>query len=72
MKTLLLRPDFGVLLTTRNLRQEALRRALASHAVLNLWIPGTVIHVTQLPVLASGKLDLAACLKLAEGAPAAP
>jgi hypothetical protein len=61
MKTLLRRPSFGGLLTTRNLSQEALR-----------WIPGTVIHVTQLPVLASGKLDLAACLKLADGAPAAP
>ena len=72
MKTALRRSGFGVLLTTRSLSQEALRRTLASHAVLNLWIPGTIIHVTQLPVLASGKLDLAACLKLAEGAPAAP
>jgi acyl-[acyl-carrier-protein]-phospholipid O-acyltransferase/long-chain-fatty-acid--[acyl-carrier-protein] ligase len=52
--------------------REDLRRALANGAVPNLWIPRAVIHVAQLPVLASGKLDLAACLKLADGAPAAP
>ena len=60
-----------VLLTTRSLSREILRRALANHAVPNLWIPRTIIQVAQLPVLASGKLDLAACLKLAEGAAAA-
>ena len=68
-------PDKGeqlILLTTRTLSRETLRRALASHAVPNLWIPRTIIPVSQLPTLASGKLDLAACLKLAEGAPAAP
>jgi acyl-[acyl-carrier-protein]-phospholipid O-acyltransferase / long-chain-fatty-acid--[acyl-carrier-protein] ligase len=68
-------PDKGeelVLLTTRSLSRETLRRALASEAVPNLWMPRIVIQVAQLPALASGKLDLAACLKLAEGAPAAP
>ena len=55
-----------VLLTTRRLNRETLRRALASNAVPNLWIPRTIIQVTQLPSLASGKLDLAACLRLAE------
>jgi acyl-[acyl-carrier-protein]-phospholipid O-acyltransferase/long-chain-fatty-acid--[acyl-carrier-protein] ligase len=60
-----------VLLTTRSLSWEALRRALVNHSVPNLWVPRAIIHVDQLPVLAS-KLDLAACLKLAEGAPAAP
>jgi hypothetical protein len=72
MKTLLRRSGFGVLLTTRSLSRETLRRALASDAVPNLWMPRIVIQVAQLPALASGKLDLAACLKLAEGAPAAP
>ena len=43
-----------------------------SRAVPNLWIPRTIVQVTQLPALASGKLDLAACLRLAEGSPAAP
>ena len=61
-----------LVLTTRPLSREALRRALVDHGVPNLWMPRAIIHVTQLPVLASGKLDLAACLKLAEGAPAAP
>jgi acyl-CoA synthetase (AMP-forming)/AMP-acid ligase II len=64
-------PDKGeqlVLLTTRSIDREALRRALVGHAVPNLWIPRTVVQVAQLPTLASGKLDLAACLKLAEGA----
>ena len=61
-----------VLLTTRSVSQETLRRALANNAVPNLWIPRTIIQVPQLPVLASGKLDLVACLRLAEGTPAAP
>ena len=61
-----------VLLTTRSVSRETLRRALASSAVPNLWIPRTIIQVPQLPALASGKLDLAACLRLAEGSPAAP
>jgi len=68
-------PDKGeelVLLTTRSLGRETLRRALASHAVPNLWMKCIVTQVAQLPALASGKLDLAACLKLVEGAPAAP
>jgi acyl-[acyl-carrier-protein]-phospholipid O-acyltransferase/long-chain-fatty-acid--[acyl-carrier-protein] ligase len=56
-----------VLLTTRSLSRESLRCALARNAVPNLWIPRTIIQVPQLPVLASGKLDLAACLKLAGG-----
>lgn len=61
-----------VLLTTGSLSCEALRRAMVNHGVPNLWVPRAIIHVDQLPVLASGKLDLASCLKLAEGAPAAP
>ena len=66
-------PDKGeelILLTTRSIDREALRRNLASRAFPNLWIPRTVIQVFQLPALASGKLDLAACLKLAESAAA--
>jgi hypothetical protein len=61
-----------LVLLTRSLSRETLRRALASRAVPNLWMPCTVVHVAQLPVLGSGKPDLAACAKLAEGAPAAP
>ena len=57
-----------VLLTTRSINREELRRALASSAVPNLWVPRSIIRLPQLPELASGKLDLAVCLKLAEGA----
>ena len=63
-------PDKGeelVLLTTRSINRETLRRALDSCAVPNLWVPRNIIQLPQLPELASGKLDLAACLKLAEG-----
>ena len=57
-----------ILLTTRTLSKETLRCALANHAVPNLWIPRTIVPVSQLPTVASGKLDLTACLRLAEGA----
>jgi acyl-[acyl-carrier-protein]-phospholipid O-acyltransferase / long-chain-fatty-acid--[acyl-carrier-protein] ligase len=62
-------PDKGeqlVLLTTRSLKRKTLRCALANHAEPNLCIPRTVIQAAQLPALASGKLALAPCLKLAE------
>jgi acyl-[acyl-carrier-protein]-phospholipid O-acyltransferase/long-chain-fatty-acid--[acyl-carrier-protein] ligase len=61
-------PDKGeelVMLTTRSISREDLRRTLANGVVPNFWIPRVVIQVPQLPVLSSGKLDLAACLKLA-------
>jgi acyl-[acyl-carrier-protein]-phospholipid O-acyltransferase/long-chain-fatty-acid--[acyl-carrier-protein] ligase len=31
-----------------------------------LWIPKKMIRVTEIPVLASGKLDVKACEKIAE------
>ena len=61
-----------VLLTTRSLSRESFAtRARKSRRAESL---DTTHHDpgAQLPVLASGKLDLAACLRLAEGAPAAP
>ena len=61
-----------VLLTTRCVSQESLRRALVRSGVPNLWIPRCVIQVPQLPVLASGKLDLVACVRLAEGITTSP
>jgi acyl-[acyl-carrier-protein]-phospholipid O-acyltransferase/long-chain-fatty-acid--[acyl-carrier-protein] ligase len=60
-------PDKGerlVLLTTRNLSRESLREALNGR-VPNLWIPRDVVHLDKLPTLASGKLDLAECRRLA-------
>ncbi len=54
-----------VLLSTVDLDLPGLRAALAASGVPNLWIPKTVRRVDAIPVLASGKLDLAGCKKLA-------
>jgi acyl-[acyl-carrier-protein]-phospholipid O-acyltransferase/long-chain-fatty-acid--[acyl-carrier-protein] ligase len=58
-------PDEGkgealILITTRELNIESLRHRLHTEAGLpNLWIPRRVKKVDRIPVLASGKLDLA-------------
>jgi acyl-[acyl-carrier-protein]-phospholipid O-acyltransferase/long-chain-fatty-acid--[acyl-carrier-protein] ligase len=57
-----------VLLSTRELDLTTLRAALSGAGVPNLWIPKTIRRVEAIPVLASGKLDLAGCKKLAEQA----
>jgi acyl-[acyl-carrier-protein]-phospholipid O-acyltransferase/long-chain-fatty-acid--[acyl-carrier-protein] ligase len=54
-----------VLLSSMELDLAALRSALADAGVPNLWIPRTIRRVEAIPVLASGKLDLAACQKMA-------
>jgi acyl-[acyl-carrier-protein]-phospholipid O-acyltransferase / long-chain-fatty-acid--[acyl-carrier-protein] ligase len=54
-----------VLLSAVDLDLPRLRAALSASGVPNLWIPKTVRRVDSIPVLASGKLDLAACKKLA-------
>jgi acyl-[acyl-carrier-protein]-phospholipid O-acyltransferase/long-chain-fatty-acid--[acyl-carrier-protein] ligase len=55
-----------VLLSSVEVDLPALRTKLASSGVPNLWIPKMVRRVDAIPVLASGKLDLAGCKKLAE------
>jgi acyl-[acyl-carrier-protein]-phospholipid O-acyltransferase/long-chain-fatty-acid--[acyl-carrier-protein] ligase len=55
-----------VLLSSLALDLPALRTALADSGVPNLWIPRIIRRVDAIPVLASGKLDLAGCKKLAE------
>jgi len=55
-----------VLLSSLELDLPALRTALADSGVPNLWIPRIIRRVDAIPVLASGKLDLAGCKKLAE------
>jgi acyl-[acyl-carrier-protein]-phospholipid O-acyltransferase/long-chain-fatty-acid--[acyl-carrier-protein] ligase len=55
-----------VLLTTRGLESARLREVLAEAGLPNLWVPRRVIPVVGIPVLGSGKLDFAACKKLAE------
>lgn len=54
------------LLTTRDVTPADVLAALKKSGAPNLWIPRRVRRVDGLPVLASGKLDLAACRKLAE------
>lgn len=57
-----------VLLSSLQLDLATLRTALADAGVPNLWIPRTIRRVEAIPVLASGKLDLAGCKKMAEQA----
>jgi acyl-[acyl-carrier-protein]-phospholipid O-acyltransferase/long-chain-fatty-acid--[acyl-carrier-protein] ligase len=54
-----------VLLTTREIDSRDLRERLSSVGVPNLWIPKTIKRIETMPVLASGKLDLARCKELA-------
>ena len=54
-----------VLLSSVDLDLARVRAALTEIGVPNLWIPKTVRRVDAIPVLASGKLDLAKCKELA-------
>ena len=57
-----------VLLSTLEIDQPALRAALSGAGVPNLWIPRIIRRIDAVPVLASGKMDLVGCKKLAEEA----
>ena len=54
-----------VLLTARDIKPEVLREKLLAAGIPSLWIPKKVKRVEQIPVLASGKLDLGQCQKVA-------
>jgi acyl-[acyl-carrier-protein]-phospholipid O-acyltransferase/long-chain-fatty-acid--[acyl-carrier-protein] ligase len=54
-----------VLLSSIDLDLPSVRAALSEIGVPNLWIPKTVRRVDAIPLLASGKLDLAGCKALA-------
>jgi acyl-[acyl-carrier-protein]-phospholipid O-acyltransferase/long-chain-fatty-acid--[acyl-carrier-protein] ligase len=54
-----------VLLSTMDVDLPGIRAALSEIGVPNLWIPKVVRRVDAIPLLASGKLDLAGCKKLA-------
>ncbi len=56
-----------VVLTTRPIDSKALRDALTAAGLPNLWIPKRIQQIEKIPILASGKLDLQACKKIAEG-----
>jgi len=55
-----------VLLTTVEADVKTLREGLAEKGFSNLWVPKVIQKVEEIPVLASGKLDLKKLRKLAE------
>ncbi|MEO7723225.1 MAG: AMP-dependent synthetase, partial [Chthoniobacterales bacterium] len=57
-----------VLLSTIEIDQAQLRTQLHEAGVPNLWIPKIIQRVEQIPVLATGKLDLRRCSEIAAGA----
>jgi len=52
-------------LATVDLPADQLRERLAAAGLPNLWLPRLIRRVERIPVLGSGKLDLAACRELA-------
>lgn len=54
-----------VLLSSIEIDQAQLRARLRDAGVPNLWIPKTIWRVDQIPVLATGKLDLQRCAEIA-------
>jgi acyl-[acyl-carrier-protein]-phospholipid O-acyltransferase/long-chain-fatty-acid--[acyl-carrier-protein] ligase len=54
-----------ILLTVAELSAEQIREKLSAAGLPNLWIPKLVRRVAKIPVLGSGKLDLAAGRRLA-------
>ncbi len=54
-----------VLLSTVEIDPERLRTGLAESGIANLWIPKTIKRVDEIPVLATGKLDLKRLSELA-------
>jgi acyl-[acyl-carrier-protein]-phospholipid O-acyltransferase/long-chain-fatty-acid--[acyl-carrier-protein] ligase len=55
-----------ILLSSVDIDLPSLRAKLSGAGMPNLWIPKTVRRVDAIPLLASGKLDLAGCKRLAE------
>jgi acyl-[acyl-carrier-protein]-phospholipid O-acyltransferase/long-chain-fatty-acid--[acyl-carrier-protein] ligase len=54
-----------VLLTTHDFKPAEIREKLLAVGIPSLWIPKIVKRVEKVPILGSGKLDLAACQALA-------
>ncbi len=57
-----------VLLSSVDIDAQQLRTALREAEVPNLWVPRTICRVEEIPLLASGKLDLGKCKELAAAA----
>jgi acyl-[acyl-carrier-protein]-phospholipid O-acyltransferase/long-chain-fatty-acid--[acyl-carrier-protein] ligase len=56
-----------VLLSTADIAPAVLRARLSAAGLPNLWIPRVVLKVPVIPMLGTGKLDLAGCRRLARG-----
>ncbi|HEY4302589.1 MAG TPA: MFS transporter [Candidatus Didemnitutus sp.] len=54
-----------VLVTTEDVTAAALRARLGDAGLANLWIPRLVCRVDAIPMLATGKVDLKGCRRLA-------
>jgi acyl-[acyl-carrier-protein]-phospholipid O-acyltransferase/long-chain-fatty-acid--[acyl-carrier-protein] ligase len=54
-----------VVLTTLDISAADIREKLSTAGYPNLWIPRAVLRVGAIPVLGTGKLDIAACRRLA-------
>jgi acyl-[acyl-carrier-protein]-phospholipid O-acyltransferase/long-chain-fatty-acid--[acyl-carrier-protein] ligase len=54
-----------VLLCTRDLPLNKVREGLLAIGIPSLWIPRTIKRVEKIPILGTGKLDLAKCKELA-------
>ena len=54
-----------VLLATMDLSRDKIRKHLLESGMPSLWVPRTVRRVDQIPILGSGKLDIAKCKELA-------
>ncbi len=54
-----------VILTTLSIDQTELRQKLMAMGLPNLWIPKVIKRVAAIPLLATGKLDLRGCQRLA-------
>jgi len=55
-----------VVLATREIAKSELHEKLSAAGLPNLWIPRHILLVPQIPVLASGKLDIQGCTELAK------
>lgn len=54
-----------VVLTTLAISAAEIRERLAAAGFTNLWIPREVVRIAAIPLLGTGKLDIAGCRRLA-------
>ena len=54
-----------VLLSTIDIEENDLKQKLTEEGLPNLWIPKIIKRVEEIPILATGKLDLKGCQALA-------